>query len=520
MKVKIMNANEAANLIEDNETIAVAGGGPVLVPQNILLAIKQRFLETSKPNNLTVIQHMSLGDNIGEGTDVFAQKDLLKRIISSSYVTRRSPKLTKMILEGEVEAYNFPMGQICSLFEAIAANRPGTISKAGIGTFIDPRITGGKLNNATTEELVQLINLGGEEVLFYKSFPIDIAIIRGSTADERGNISLEKEAATLGVLNMAIAAKNSGGIVIAEVSRITQKNSLNPRIVEIPHILVDVVVINEEQKQSSYKKYDPGISGELRIVPPKIKELVLGRNKVILRRAVLEIKKGQLINLGFGSPAELPLILNEEDCLDEVTFSLEQGMIGGIPAFAFSNVFPAAINTQAIIDMPSQFLIYEGGGLDITFLGMGQVGKNGDVNVSKFSKNIPGCGGFINITNLTKKIVFCGSFTVGGLEVEVKEGKLKIINEGKIKKFVNAVEHITFSGTQGLIKQQDVKYITERAVFRLTSEGVILTEIAPGIDIEKDIRPYMEFDLKVDSNLKTVNSRLFFEERINLKEFL
>ncbi|MDD5013607.1 MAG: hypothetical protein PHW73_00710 [Atribacterota bacterium] len=519
MKVKIINANEAANLIEDNKTIAVSGSGSI-VPDDILLAIKKRFLETNKPKDLTLMIHMSFGGNIGEGIDVFSQKGLLKRIISSSFITPRSPELTRMILEGEIEAYDFPMAQICSLFEAIAANRPGAISKAGIGTFIDPRIDGGKLNNATTEDLVQLVNLAGEEVLFYKSFPIDIAIIRGSIADERGNISLEKEVARLDVLNMAIAAKNSGGIVIVEVGSIAQKDTLNPRMVEIPHILVDAVVLNEEQKQSSYKKYYPGMSGELRITPPKMKELDLGLDKVIVRRASLEIKKGQLINLGFRLPGEIPLILIEEGCIDEVTFSLEHGLIGGIPAFAFSNVFPAAINAQAMIDMSSQFLIYDGGGLDIAFLGMGQVGKNGDVNVSKFAKSIPGCGGFINITNLTKKIVICGSFTAGGLEVEVRDGKIIIIKEGKQKKFVNAVEHITLSGRQALLKQQDVKYITERAVFKLTSEGVILTEIAPGIDIEKNIRPYVEFDLKVDSNLKTINSRIFSEGRINLKEFL
>lgn len=519
MKVNIINPNEAANLIEDSKTIAISGSGSI-IPENILLAIKKRFLETGKPKNLTLMIHMSFGGNIGEGIDVFSQKGLLKRIISSSFITPRSPELTRMILEGEIEAYAFPMAQICSLFEAIGAKRPGAISSVGIGTFIDPRISGGKLNNTTTEDLVKLVNLDGKEVLFYKSIPIDIAIIRGSIADERGNISLEKEVARYGLLNMAIAAKNSGGIVIAEVGSIAQENTLNPRMVEIPHILVDAVVLNEEQKQSSYKKYDPGMSGELRIVPPKMKEFDLGLDKVILRRASLEIKKGQVINLGFRLPGKLPLILIEEGCMDDITFSLEHGLIGGIPAFSFSNVFPAAINAQAIIDMSSQFIIYDGGGLDIAFLGMGQVGKNGDVNVSKFAKSIPGCGGFINITNLTKKIVICGSFTAGGLEVEVRDGKLKIIKEGKHKKFVNNVDHITLSGNQALAKQQDVIYVTERAVFKLTSEGVVLTEIAPGIVIEKDIRPYVEFDLKVDSKLKKVNPKIYSEERINLKEFL
>lgn len=519
MKVKIINADEAVNLIDNNKTIIVSGAGPVW-PNKILSALKKHFFETGKPNNLTLMIHTSFGGKVGEGIDVFAQKGLLKRIISSSFITSRSPELTRMILEGEIEAYNFPMGQICALLKAIAANQLGTISKSGIGTFIDPRITGGKLNNSTKEDMVQLINLGEEEAIFYKSFPINIAIIRGSIADERGNISVDREVGRLGVLDMAIAAKNSGGIVIVEVGSIAKKDSLNARKVEIPHILVDAIVLNEEQEQSSYKKYDPGISGELRIIPPKMKKLNSSFKKVILKRAAFEISKGQFINLGTGIGAEIPIILIEEDCIDEVTFSIEQGMIGGIPAFSFSDVFPAAINTQAIIDLSSQFLIYEGGSLDITFLGFGQIDQNGNVNVSKFAKSLPGCGGFINITNLTKKIVFCGSFTAGGLEVEIKGGEIKIINEGKYKKFVNTVEHITFNGTQSLIKKQDVKYITERAVFKLTSEGVILTEIAPGIDINKNIRPYIEFDLKVSPDLKKMNPRIFSEKRLNLKKFI
>jgi len=509
---KIISAKKAVQMINDGDVIALSGAGVACIPDKTLRALKERYDVMRRPRNLTLIEHMSVGCEEGTGTGIFTKNGMLRRIISGSFNTHRFPSLAKLILNNKIEAYNFSMGQICNLFRAIGARRVGAITDVGIGTFIDPRMGGGKLNDTTKEELIELIELENKEQLFFKSFPINIAIIRGSIADEKGNISLQRETVRLGVLDMALAAKNSSGKVIVEVERTVP--TLDPRIVEIPHCLVDVIVVNQNQQQTKIHKYDPSLSGEINKFLT-FKKIPTNFKTIILRRAAKELNNNDIVNVGFGLSAELPLIAMEEEIIDNVTFTIEQGTIGGLPAFGVCNIFPAAYNMDAKMDMPFQFLMYEGGRLDITFLGMGQFSKTGDVNVSKFGKNIPGCGGLPDITHNTKKIVFCGTFTSGGLECDIQNEKLKINKEGKYIKFVEKVEQITFSGKQAVKKGQKVIYITERGVFRLTPEGIELCEVAPGIELEKNIMQYTggRGNIKIASDLKIMDKDIFKNKR-------
>lgn len=509
---KITNASDAAKLINDGDCVAIGGFVGINHPEELSIAVEKRFLKTASPKNLTIVYAAGQGDGVSKGINHFAHRGLLKRVIGGHWAL--VPKIGKLAIGNEIEAYNFPQGVISHLYRDIAAKKPGTITHVGLKTFIDPRVSGGKLNSKTTEDLVELIYLNGRQWLFYKAFPINIALVRGTTADKDGNISMEREAGSLEMLSLAQAAKNSGGKVIAQVERLVESGTLNPWMVKIPGIFIDAVVISKPQNhwQTFSEKYNPSFSGEFRIPLDFIPRLSLSERKIISRRALVEIENNSIINLGIGIPEGISMVANEEGKLDIMKITVEAGAIGGVPAGGLS--FGASYNPEAIIDQPYQFDFYDGGGLDIAFLGLAEADSQGNVNVSKFGDRIAGCGGFINISQNSKKVVFCGTFTSGGLKVEIKDNKLNILNEGKCRKFVSNVEQITFSGQYALEQDQVVLYITERAVFKLEKEGITLIEITPGIDIKKDILSQMEFKPIISEDLKLMPKCIFNEGKM------
>lgn len=518
--MEILKPKEAVQFIKDGDSVVVGGSASVGEPDAILFALEEYYKETGHPKKITEIHPTVVGDQKGRGTSIFRHPGMLKRIIGSSYITARIPEICRMIDDNEIEAYNLPMGAIYHLLRLSASGTPGYITDIGIGTFVDPRFGGGKLNKCTKEDIIELIKINGKEYLFYKELPIDVAIIRGTVSDEKGNISMKEEATPLDMFGLALAAKSSGGKVIVQVKRLAEKGTLDARLINIPSSLVDYVVINPLQKQSSVYDYNPSWCGEEKEYIKEFNFLSLDIRKIILRRAAMELKKGQLVNIGSGINGLIPLIAIEEDIIDLITFSVEHGMIGGIPSSAVTKVFPAAINPEAIIDTSQQFGIYDGGLLDISFLSFAELDSKGNVNVSKFANSIPGCGGFIDIVHKTKNIVFCSSFSAGGLNAEIKNNKLKIINEGKISKIVNKVQQISFNGDLALYKKQNILYVTERAVFKLTKKGLEIIEIAPGIDLEKNILSLINFPISISENLRIMDKTIFNNANIGLREII
>ena len=518
MKSKVCSAAEAVKLIRDGDTVSVAGFVGLANPEEILGEIEKRFVETGSPKQLFLAYAAGQGDGKNKSLNHFGHEGLLRRIVGGHY--NLAPKLGKLIIENKVEAYNFPQGVIMHLFRNIAAGKPGLCTHVGLKTFVDPRIEGGKLNEVTKEDLVEVVTLGGKEQLFYKSFPINVAIIRATTADEKGNLSMEKEGVLVESVNIAQAAKNSGGIVIAQVERVVKAGELNPQSVIVPGIYVDHIVIAKPENhwQNNATFYNPGVSGEYRIPMDAIEPMEMDERKIIARRAALELVDGAIVNLGIGMPDGVAAIANEEGIGDRITLTVEAGPVGGVPTGGSD--FGAAYNPDCILPQPLQFDFYDGGGLDVTFLGLAQADEKGNINVSKFGTRIAGCGGFINISQNAKKVVFCGTLTAGGLEIEIENESLKIRTEGKSKKFIPAVQQITFSGEYAKQNKQPVLYITERAVFELKPEGVTLTEIAPGVDLQKDVLNQIDFPVIVSKTLKLMDARIFKPGRMGLEKDL
>lgn len=509
---KIINVDDLPKLISDNSVIVTGGFVGIGFPEELAISIEKSYLKYRSPNNLTLIYAAGQGDGKNRGLNHFAYKGLIKKVIGGHWGL--VPKIAELAINNTILAYNLPQGVISQLFREISAKRPGLITKVGLHTFVDPRYEGGKLNEITQEDIVELIYLNGEEYLFYKSFPIDIALLRGTTADIKGNISMENEALILENLAIAQAVKNSGGKVIVQIENIVEYGILKPHDVKIPGILVDYLVLSKPENhwQTFQEKYNPYYTGRYRIPLESLafkNEIKDQKDRIIIGKKtfqkLLELKKHSILNVGIGMPeiiVQFAIEFIKEGNRFDYVFTVEPGIIGGFPVSGLS--FGAAYNYECLIDQPAQFDFYDGGGLDCAFLGMAQVDQYGNVNVSKFSNKIAGAGGFINISQNAKQVVFMGTFTTGGLDIDIKEQKIKILKEGKIKKFVKHVEQITFNGTYALQKDQKVLYITERCIFQLTKEGLELIEIYPGIDLKKHILEQMEFTPIIKRNFASV----------------
>jgi propionate CoA-transferase len=489
---RFVNAGEAAALVKDGDTVAISGNGAGMISaEAVFAAIEKRFLETGHPSGLTLVHSLGLGDRGALGTNRFAHEGMLRKVIASHFTW--SPKMQQLIREEKVEAYCFPGGVIQQLLREIGAGRPGLFTHSGLETFADPRQGGGRSNSRSREELVELLHIDGREVLRYKPFKVDVALIRGTYADTRGNLSPEEEAIDLDIHSIALAARNSGGVVIAQVRQVVESGSLHPRSVRVPGIMVDAVVEDPEQQQFYGLGYDPAVCGARRAalgaldvaIPSKLER------RIVARRAALELRAGASLNFGFGMPGGIFGVIAEQGNGSELWMSLEQGTHNG--RMLDEHLFGAARNADAIIPSIEQFDYYSGGGIDIAFLGMGEADAAGNVNVSHLGGNLIGPGGFIEIAQNAKKVVFCGSFDAQGTRLAWSEGRLVVVQPGKVRKFVRQVERITFAARYARKTGQEVLYVTERAVFRLDADGLRLVEVAPGIEIERDILPYMEF---------------------------
>jgi propionate CoA-transferase len=516
-KGKVVTAPDAVKLIRDGDTVATGGFVGIGFAEEIAIALEERFLSApdAGPSGLTLVYAAGQGDCNARGLNHLAHEGLVKRVIGGHWGA--CPRLQKMAIDNSIEAYNLPQGVITHLFRDIAARRPAHVTRVGMETFVDPKNGGGKLNARTTQDLVERVRLGGEECLAYKTFPVHVGITRATTGDAEGNLTMEKEALTLEALAIAMAAHNSGGIVIAQVERVAESGSLNPRQVKIPGVLVDCVVVArpEHHWQTFGTQYNPAYSGEIRARADSLQPMAMSERKIIARRAAFELKANSVVNLGIGMPEGVASVANEEKVLDLITLTAEPGVIGGVPASGID--FGAATNAQAVIDQPYQFDFYDGGGLDAAFLGLAQVDRYGNLNVSKFGSKLAGAGGFINISQNAKEVIFVGTFGAGRQKVFPRNGKLVIEKEAEHKKFVRDVGHLTFSGAYAAGRGRKVLYVTERCVFALRPDGPELVEVAPGVDIERDILARMEFKPLIPRDPVEMDARIFRPDPMGLR---
>ncbi|MCX6055593.1 MAG: 3-oxoacid CoA-transferase [Chloroflexi bacterium] len=509
--MKVVSFEKAVSYIHDGDTVLIGGsGGGHAIPEALIVALEVRFLKENNPKNITLLHPVGVGDNISQGVGHLAHPGLVKRIVTGALVN--SPAFQDRAKQDTVEAYILPQGSLSQLMREMAAGRPGLFSQVGLYTFVDPRIDGGKQSKSAKEDLVELVTLEGKEWIFYKPYKVDIAFLRGTTADEDGNVTMEREAVFGEMLSMAQATRRNGGIVIVQVARLAQRGTLPAKQVKIPGMLVDLVVVDPNQRQTYQMEYSPAYAGEIKVPMGEITPLVLDARKIIARRAALELVPGAVCNLGSGVSTGIATVAAEEGILDQIVLTNEQGLIGGAP----SSDAGAAINYTSIIDQPYQFDFYDGGGLDLAFLSFAQADSTGNVNVSRFSGRIIGIGGFINISQCAKKVIFSGTFTAGKLEMSWPDGKTVIQHEGKFNKFLSTVEQVSYNGQFAEERGQEALYITERAVFRRGRKGLELIEVAPGIDLDRDVLAHMDFRPEIAKDLKLMDERLFLDKPMGL----
>jgi len=515
INMRVVSVQEAVAEIRDGSALVSAGFIGCSIAEYIFKAIEKEFLDTGHPNNITLVWGAALGDASGRGIDHLGHEGLVCKAVTAHL--NLVPKLQALIDENKIPAHILPLGVIAQLFRESGSGRPGLITKIGLGTYVDPRISGGKANEATKENIVDVIQLGSEEYLHYHNLPMDVAVLRGTTADERGNISMEREAVLSEAMVVAQAVKRNGGTVIVEVERLCQYGSLKPRDVVIPGFMVDYVVVapvNEHPMILAHPEYSAALAHEFRVPMAGFPVLPMGDRKIIARRAAQELRPGQIVNLGFGMPEGISSVAAEIGCTDKITLTVESGHVGGTPNAG--QLFGSCLNSDYNVDLVRQMDWYDGGALDIAFLGAAEVDRFGNANVTRFKGRTVGPGGFINIAHTAKKVCYCGTLTAGGLKLSVSNGRLNIDRDGAVKKYVRDVEQISFSGAAAVKAKQKVLFITERAVFELTEEGLILTEVAPGIDVQTQVLDQIEFEVKISPTLKQMDACIFRDEAMAL----
>jgi propionate CoA-transferase len=508
---KVIPAAQAVHSIRTGATVAISGsGGGVNDPSTVLAALEQRFITSGQPVDLILYHPSGMGDGHDGGTERFAHPGMVRLVYGSHWSW--APRLAAMAVAGAFEVAVWPQGVLSHLLRESAAGRPGLFTQVGMDTYLDPRV---KLTQPGRHLRPQLIEISGRTWLYYPAPRIDVAVIRATTADEFGNLSMEQEGVIMDALSAAQAAHCSGGTVIAQVKRLAKGGALDARMVRVPGHLVDAIVVDAEQRQSFATSYNPSYGGELATAVPTRMTSRLER-QLIARRAALELRPGMVVNLGFGIADGVAITAALENVLDSVTFTIEQGASGGIPAW--DSDFGLMWNPTSILDEPSQFDFYDGGGLDLAVVSFAQVDARGNVNVSYFNQRLIGPGGFINITQAAKAVVFCGTMTAKGLQIALEHGRLRIEREGAVSKFLEQVDEITFSAEQARARGQQVLYVTERAVFRLGERGLELIELAPGIDLDAHVLDHMAFRPDIASPLRPIPQEVYSEGSLGLKQ--